>query len=271
MRMHNLAVGAALLILAAGPALAGEPGGGHPGGGHPGGGCRGSCGGGHPGGGHPPGGGNTNINVNVNAGASAGASARGSLNARTYDVGGIRGGGGSYGAVYTGGGYGGDGGYYYGGGAVYGEVDESRICASAPFGYVVTGFGREGRRAPTCLVGSGGGGGCDRDRGGRYGYSEPHGCGESVRRRPEVRYEETGSYEYREEYSAYSEGYHAVDYGSGRCGCDHDDHDAAPYPPRYAREPEPNHRPARPHRPRPEYPSRPSYSPSYRQEPGERG
>ena len=32
---------------------------------------------------------------------------------------GIRGGGGSYGAVYVGGGYGGDGGGYYGGGAIY--------------------------------------------------------------------------------------------------------------------------------------------------------
>lgn len=222
MRMINLAAVAALAILAASPAFAGDRrGGGHPGGG---GGCGSSCGGG---GGHRPppappphtpppphgGGFNSNINVNVNANANAsanafaGASAGGYFNARAYEVGGIRHGGGSYGAVYVGGG-GGDVGGYYGGGAIYNEeVYEGRACASAPFGYVVEGFGRNGRRAPACVATTV----CrdGDDRGGRYGYSERRGC-DSGGRREDYGYEQSSysTYESRESYETYG----------GRCG-----------------------------------------------------
>ena len=197
MRMLTVAAGAAVLILAASPAEAGDPArGGHPGGGHPGGGC-GSCsggGGGHPGGGHPGGGyaGGANINVNVNASANAnayaGASAGSYLNARTYNVSGARGvvGGGT---IYVGGGYGGDGGGPWSGPVYYNEaVYEGRACGAAPFGYVLSGFGRNQRAAPVC------GGGYEQqgDRGGRYGYSERH----------ESRYEES-RYESREAYAVY--------------------------------------------------------------------
>lgn len=212
MRMLTLAAGAALLILAASPALASGPtgGGGHQSGygGRPGGGC-GSCGGGgHPGGGHP-GGGSRNININVNANASASASASASarsyLNARTYNVGGARGavGGGS---VYVGGGYGGDvgGGYY--GAPVYNEVAyEGRACGPAPFGYVLGGFGRDERYAPVC----GERYYEDADRGGRYGYSERRDSYEASR------YEES-RYESREEYSSFEAGGVYSDAGYGR-------------------------------------------------------
>ena len=281
MRILNAAVGAVLLLLAASPALAGDP----RGGGHQGGGCGSRCGGGHTppppppccGGGYS---GNINVNVNANANASAqayaGASAGGYFNARAYDVGAIRGRGYGGGTVYVGGGYGGDGGGYYGGGAIYNEeVYEGRVCASAPFGYVVGGFGRNDRRAPACVANSSG---CreDSDRGGRYGYSERHGCG-AGRRESYGAYEESGSFERyqswesREEYSEESS-YGGGGYDARRhdCGCDHD---GAPYPPPYLPEPpryEPPAPPARPHRPsrpRPSHPPRQSYS----QEPGERG
>lgn len=191
MRMLTVAVGAALLILAAGPASAGDR---DPrGGGHPGGGCRSGCGGG----GHS-GGGNINVNVNANASAQAfaGASASSYLNARAYNVGSIRGGAGGGGTVYVGGGYGGDMGGYYGGGAIYNERPYAgRACASAPFGYVVSGFGRNERRPPSC----GGGHSEERDRGGRYGYSERHeGYAES-------RYESRESWS---EYEAYEGGWY---------------------------------------------------------------
>lgn len=298
MRILNAAVGAILLILVASPALAGDP----RGGGHSGGGCGGGCGGG----GHPPpsppppphgGGYNGNINVNVNANASAnagaGASAGSYFNARAYDVGGIRGRGYGGGTVYVGGGYGGDGGGYYGGGAIYNEeVYEGRTCASAPFGYVVAGFGRNGRPVPACVANSGG---CrdNADRGGRYGYSERHSCGGG--RREDYSYEQ-GSYssyeshESVEEYEGscgggcgggpdvgigdYERGY--ID-GRNSCGgCDHDDHGDdhdAPYPPPYQPEPpryEPPAPPARPYRPSRPRPSQPPRQ-DYRQEPGERG
>jgi len=311
MRMINLAAVAALAILAASPAFAGDRrGGGQPGGGHPGGGgsCGGGCGGG---GGHQPppytpppphgGGFNSNINVNVNANANAnafaGASAGGYFNARTYDMGGFRGGGGSYGAVYVGGGYGGDGGGYYGGGAIYTEeVYEGRACASAPFGYVVSGFGRNGRRAPACVANAGG---CevDVDRGGRYGYSERHGCAGG--RREEYSYGQGSyrAYESHESHESYGGrcggscggtpdvgiGDYERGYIDGRNSCggcapvDHDDDhggdDYAPYPPPYTPEPPryeppaPPARPYRPERPRPAQPPRQHYS----QEPGERG
>lgn len=301
MRMINLAAVAALAILAASPAFAGERrGGGHPGGG----GCGGSCGGG----GHRPpphtpppphgGGFNSNINVNVNANASAnafaGASAGGYFTARTYDVGGIRGGGGSYGAVYVGGGYGGDGGGYYGGGAIYNEeIYEGRACASAPFGYVVHGFGRSERRPPACVATTV----CRDagDRGGRYGHSERRGCDGSGRRE-EYSYEQGSysSYESHESYETYGgrcggscggrPDYGIGDYergyidGRNSCGgCaprghddDHGGDDYAPYPPAYLPEPprhEPPARPYRTERPRPSQPPRQHYS----QEPGERG
>ena len=189
MRMLTVAAGAALLILAASPALAGGPtGGGHPGGGRPG--CGGGCGGG----GHPGGGRNINVNVNANASASAsafaGASATSHFNARAYNVGGVRGAVGG-GTVYVGGGYGGDGGVVYGGPVWYNEAPyEGRACAPAPFGYVLGGFGRDERYAPVC--------GSryyeDRDRGGRYGYSERRDSYEESRYES---YEEYGSFEAR--------------------------------------------------------------------------
>ncbi|KQY89682.1 hypothetical protein ASD25_03775 [Brevundimonas sp. Root1423] len=204
--MLTVAAGAALLILATPAFASGPTGGGHPGGGRPcGGGCGGNPGGGHPGGGHPgggyPGGGGRNINVNVNASANAsasayaGASARSYLNARTYNVSGVRGAAGG-GTVYVGGGYGGDvGGGYYGGPVYHEAVYEGRACAPAPFGYVLGGFGRDERYAPVC--------GTryyeDADRGGRYGYSERRDSYEASR------YEES-RYESREEYSEYEAG-----------------------------------------------------------------
>ncbi|MBU1538576.1 MAG: hypothetical protein KKC29_00615 [Alphaproteobacteria bacterium] len=285
MRMVNLAAVAALAVLVAGPALAGDPrGGGHPGGGysggggHPGGGCGGGCGGG----GHRPppspphgGGFNSNINVNVNANANAnafaGGGAGGYFNARAYDVGGIRGRGYGGGTVYVGGGYGGDGGYY-GGGAIYNEeIYEGRACASAPFGYVVYGFGRSERRPPACVattVCRDGG-----DRGGRYGYSERRGC-DGGRREDYGAHVESGSYGYssyeaREEYYEESS-WRGGGYGGRDCDCDHGRDRDAPYPPAYLPEPprhEPPARPYRPERPRPSHPPRQYYS----QEPGERG
>jgi hypothetical protein len=292
--MVNLAAVAAFAILAASPAFAGDPrGGGHPGGG--------ACGGGCGGGGHQPppytpppphgGGFNSNINVNVNANASAnafaGASAGGYFNARAYDVGGIRGRGYGGGTVYVGGGYGGDGGYH-GGGAIYNEeVYEGRTCASAPFGYVVSGFGRSDRRAPACVATSV----CrdGDDRGGRYGYSERHSCGGGGRQADYRSYEDSRaygsyrSYESREEYreeSSYGGGYGygghdgGGSYGGRDCACDHDRGHDTPYPPpylpeppRYRPDPAPPARPRPPHRPRPSQPPRQHYS----QEPGERG
>lgn len=275
-------------LLMAGPALA-DPRGGH-GGGH---------GGGHPPAPPPPacchgGGGNTNVNVNINANAHAGGGAY--INARGYDFGGggYRGGGG---VIYTGGGYGGDaGGGYYGGGPVYAEMPNG--CGappSAPFGYAVSGMGRDYRNAPPVRPDAGcpGGGSpppcqsrCDshsggsaynssyevyyeertesgstwtrEDRGGRYGDSRSH----------EQQDRSGGGYHH----PAPTDGW--VSYG---CGCgssggsggghdgDHDGHgggrsdgDHRPPPPRY----EPPAPPAQPpHRPRQEY----------RQEPGERG
>ena len=314
MRILNAAIGAALLILVASPALAGDPRGGggqYGGGGHPGGGDCGG-GGGCGGGGHPPptpppphgGGYNRNINVNVNANAhananaSAGASAGSYFNARTYDMGGFRGGGYGGGTVYVGGGYGGDSGGCYGGcgGAVYNEeIYEGRTCASAPFGYVVNGFGRNGRRAPACVANTDV---CrDRDdRGGRYGYSERHSCGGG--RREDYSYGQ-GSYSSYESHESYEEyegrcgggcgggpdvgiGDYERGYIDGRNSCggcghddDHGDGDYAPYPPPYV--PDPPHynepRPAPPTYSRPTPRPRPSPSPRqyYSQERGERG
>lgn len=196
MRMLTVAAGAAFLILAASPALAGGPtGGGHPGGGRPG--CGSGCGGG--GGGQTGGSRNINVNVNANASASAyaGASARSYLNARSYNVGGARGAVGG-GTVYVGGGYGGDAGGSYGV-PVYNEaVYEGRACAPAPFGYVLGGFGRDERHAPVC----GNRHDEDRDRGGRYGYSERHDsyAGSRYEESRYESYEEYGSFEARADY-----------------------------------------------------------------------
>lgn len=272
MRMLTAAAGAAVLILLASPADAGDRRGG---GGHQPQPPTPCCHGG--GGPRPPapphGGGNTNINVNVNASAqayaSAGASARGYLNARTYDVGSYRGGYAGGGTVYVGGGYGGDAGYYSGGPAVYDDrVLEAPACPSAPFGYVVTGFGRDDYRPSRCGYRYEDAG---YDRGGRYGYSERHeGYAES-------RYEVRESYS---EYGTYEEGYIREDgrgYEDRRdCRCD-DDRPSAPYPPAYLPEPPryepPRHvspPPPRAHRPQP--PRRPAPPrQEYRQEPGERG
>lgn len=294
MRILNAAVGAVLLILVASPSFAGDPRGGgqHGGGAYGGGACGGGCGGGHPtppppppshgcGGGCGGYGGNINVNVNANASAFAGASAGSYFNARAYDVGGIRGRGYGGGTVYVGGGYGGDMGGYYGGGAVYNEeVYQGRACASAPFGYVVGGFGREGRRAPACL--SGGETCRGDDRGGRYGYSERRGCGGGRREDHYGGYEESGgsyeSYESYEEYESYSGGYREDGYGyedrdrGGDCGCRSDDHDYAPYPPSYLPEPPRHYEPSPPARPhRPDRPRRQPPRQHYSQEPGERG
>lgn len=280
MRMLTVAAGAALLILAAGPASAGDR---DPrGGGHPAGGCGSRCGGG----GHP-GGGNINVNVNANASARAyaGASASSHLNARAYNLGGIRGGAVGGGTVYVGGGYGGDAGGYYGA-PVYNELPYAggRVCASAPFGYVLGGFGRV-PRAPDC----GGRYHDDRDRGGRYGYSERHeGYAES-------RYESRESYSEYEAYEGgwssetdrggrYDDAFEAREYDRGYmdgrrdCDCRPDGRDGAPYIPA----PEPGYAP--PYAPPPVYeaPMTPNQhygvgdqSPPprqyYRQEPGERG
>lgn len=270
MRAFMLAA-AVLALLAASPALAGGPaGGGHP----PGGPC---C--------APPpppapccghGGGSRNVNINVNARASAfaEASATSHFNARTYDVGGLRGRG-HGGTVHVGGGYGGDaGGYGHVGTPVYYDIDRRVLaCASAPFGYGVAGFGRDDRRPPSC-----GGrheyGYADHDRGGRYGYSERRDSHE------ERSYQSYESHEAYEEYGAYAyDGpMEDADYGigdyergyiDGRRDCDCDGRGPAPYPPAYLPEP-PRYEPPsypRPYEPRPGPPPRQQY----RQEPGERG
>lgn len=260
--MRLLALSTAVLaLLTAAPALASGPRGG-------------------PGGGHPPapsgpccghGGGSTNVNVNINAQASAAASARSYLNARAYEVGSVRGGAWYGGSVYVGGGYGGDvggygGGYGYVGAPIYHDLDPRAVaCASAPFGYVVTGFGRDGRRPPSC------GDHEDyrhgEDRGGRYGYSERHASYEESRyesRERSAEYEVYEAYEARETYEA-SGGYET----RRDCDC----RAPAPYPPAYLPEPprrevsrpEPHSYP-RPYEPRPAPPRQ-----EYRQEPGERG
>ncbi|KQW86467.1 hypothetical protein [Brevundimonas sp. Root1279] len=236
MRLLVLSI-AALTLAAASPALAGGPRGGHT---PPPGPCCGH-------GGHG-GGGSTNINVNVNARASAAASSQSYLNARTYEAGSYRSGGSYGGSVYVGGGYGGDaGGYGYVGTPVYYDIDPRALaCASAPFGYVVTGFGREGRRAPSC------GGRYEywesEDRGGRYGYSERH---ESYE---ESRFESYEAYESREEFEAYGE--YEIRH----------EREAAPYPPAYLPEPPRAEPPPRVRERRPAPPRQ-----EYRQEPGERG
>lgn len=233
---------AALALLAASPALAGDPRGGQtpP----PSGPCCGH------------GGGGANVNVNVNAQAWASASARSYLNARTYEVGSYRSGGSWGGSVYVGGGYGGDvGGHGYVGTPVYYDIDPRALaCASAPFGYVVSGFGRDGRRPPSCR------GGHDywetEDRGGRYDYSERHATYE------EGRYE---AYESRESYEAYEayEAYQAETGYEARRDCDC--RGPAPYPPAYLPEP------ARAAPPAPRRERRSPPRQEYRQEPGERG
>lgn len=292
MRMLTVAAGAAFLILAAGPALAGGP----TGGGRPGHGCGGGCGGG----GHPGGGRNINVNVNANASAFAGASASSFLNARAYNVGGARGAVGG-GVVYVGGGHGGDAGAVYGGPVYYNETPYAgRACAPAPFGYVLGGFGRDERYAPVC----GNRYYEDADRGGRYGYSERR---DSY---AESRYEES-RYESREAYSSFEggavwrdadqgrreeryedRGGHDVEYGAreydrgymdGRrdCDCRPDGRDGEPYvhapePAPYGYAPEPPPAPVyeAPMTPNQYYgiggeapPPRQYYS----QEPGERG
>ena len=281
MRILNAAVGAALLILVASPALAGDGRGG--GGGQHG--CVGGCG-------HRPApytlppyhGPDYNRNINVNVNALSGTSERGYLNARPYDVSVIRGYGYGGGAVHVGGGYGGDVGGYYGAGAVYNEeVYGGRACASAPFGYVVSGFGRDGRQAPACA-----GPVCREgdDRGGRYGYSARQGCGTDPHEaygsygesRARARY---GAYRAREEYrqdSAYGggEAYGGSRVSDGRsdCDCDHGaGHDHAPYPPPYLPDLSRHDAPERPTYSPPPHRPRPSTLPrqEYRQEPGERG
>lgn len=233
---------AAFAVLAAGPALAGDP----RGGGYPGDCCA-------PPPPPPPSvccnhGGGRYVSIDVDARTRAFAETR------RYDVARDRGWGG--GAVHVAGGYGGYG-YGYAGGPVYYNVDRRALaCASAPFGYVVEGFGRDGRRPPSC------GGRYVRDdygydRGGRYGYSERH---DGYRQRS---YEVYESYE---EYGAWEGGYIR---DRRDCDC----REPAPYPPPYLPEP-PRYEPPRPPRaqpPRPHRPRREAPRQQYRQEPGERG
>lgn len=213
---------------------------------------------GHGGGSH-----NVNVNVNASAQAYAQASAASYLNARAYSVDNGRRGGFGGGAVYVGGGgYGGDMvGYGYGA-PVYYDIDRRVLaCASAPFGYVVSGFGRDERRPPSCgrpveyeEYGY--------DRGGRYGYSERHDSYEARTYESYESYDEYGSFEAYEESGGYSDYDRRDD-----CDC----REPAPYPPAYLPEP-PRYEPPRrsterPYRPRRESPPRQIY----RQEPGERG
>ena len=217
MRALTLSAVAALTVLAASPALAGDRGGGH----HrpppppPPGPCCGHGGGSH----------NVNINVNASARAYAEASASSHFNARLYDVGAVRGRGYGGGVVHVGGGYGGEAGYGYVGAPVYYDIDRRALaCASAPFGYIVEGFGRDGRQPPSC-------GGRyvheehGYDRGGRYGYSERH---DSYEERSYELYESYEEYGY-EEYGAYE----IRDRDRRGCEC----REPAPYPPPYLPEP----------------------------------
>ncbi|HUH09765.1 MAG TPA: hypothetical protein VLZ73_04375, partial [Brevundimonas sp.] len=134
MRILTAAAGAAFLILAATPVMAGGPNGG----------CGGGCGGGgHPGGGWR----NVNVNVNSNANANANANAyvyggRSVINARSYVRTARYSSGGNYGGTsYVGGGGGGDG-YAYYGGPIYNEAPyQGSSCRTGPYGYVLGGFG----------------------------------------------------------------------------------------------------------------------------------
>lgn len=270
MRMFTAAAGAALLVLIASPALAGERGG--RGGGH------------HPQPPQPPGpapccqhgGGNTNVNINVNAQASAQAyaSAGSYFNARAYDVGSIRSHGGFGGVIYTGGGYGGDAGAYFGGGAIYDErALDGPACPSAPFGYIVTGFGRDQGPPSWCGYRARDE---DHDRGGRYGYSRRHERYEESRYEYRERYEEYGASAYYEDRGGYAYDSHDRDWDHD-CDCRRD-REPAPYPPPYLPEP-PRYEPPRHDPPRRPAPDHGHYRPHreelprqiYRQEPGERG
>ncbi|NJC40773.1 hypothetical protein GGQ87_001031 [Brevundimonas alba] len=225
------------------------------------------------------------MNASARASAEASASAGSYFNARAYDMGGFRGGGYGGGTIYAGGGgYGGDVGYGYTGGAVYYDIDRRALaCASAPYGYIVIGFGRDDRRAPSC-----GGRYVEYrdegyDRGGRYGYSERH---DSYQESSYESYESVEEYEAYEGYGAYEDrsyedrsyedrSYEDRDYHErdrGDCGC----REPAPYPAPYLPEPPryepPAPPPARPHRPRrPHHEAPPPPRQEYRQEPGERG
>ena len=257
MRVLTSAALAALILSS--PALASEPGGHRP---SP---PPGPCGGCRP----PV---NTNVNVNVNADSHASASARSYINARTYSSSTARGyvGGGT---VIYGGGYAGDYGYGgdWGAGGGYVHVDDRDLVTappSAPFGYVVQGFGRDYRV---------GGSEVRRDdrygREGRWRADRPDAASdhyerwersETYRRETEAAWEQeiTGR-----ESRAYDRGY---DHGrsDGRADCDCRAPDPRPEPrydpghgaPYYGDLPPPD---APPVGPPPRH--------GYRQEPGERG
>lgn len=241
--MRLFVLTAAYALLAAAPALAGERGGGYPGG---------PCCAPPP----PPccshDGGSRHVSIEVSTDARAYAEVSSQGYARAYEVEVVHGG---QGWGYYGGGYGAEFGghsYGYGYGPVYYDIDPRVLaCASAPFGYVVEGFGRDGRRPPTC-------GGrtfvhedYGYDRGGRYGYSERR-DGYAER-----------SYEVHESYEAYGEAYGGWEGHAERRDCCRE---RAPYPPAYLPEP-PRRSTERAYRPRREAPPRQVY----RQEPGERG
>ena len=138
--MRVLSSAALVALILSSPALAGERRGGHRPPSSPPGHCGAAC--------RPPVNTNVNVNVNASASASAAASARSWINARAYSSGMSRGvvGGGTF---ISSGGYGGDYGWVghgggYGGGPVHIDDRDLRPAGpSAPFGYVVTGFGRD--------------------------------------------------------------------------------------------------------------------------------
>lgn len=300
----------ALLLIGAGPVLAGERDG--RGGGGYGGGCGAGCG--HPGGGY-----NTNVNVNLNAhaygSAAAYAGAGASINARAYDVGSVGPRGPVYGGVVsTGGDYGYSalGGYGYGGG--YGPVIVTGpgYGPSRPHGYVVSGFGRRSvttdrcggdceyppARPPSCdnrcgptsppppsCSGSCRNGGHGVSHGGDYGqlYSgSVSGSSYSVRERYSESASDSGGYrgEYATDDRAFEQGhggprYAPVPYHAAPLEPVTYDHGAAPQKPHYAPPPvgdsEPTPLPAPADHQGDLPPGDTGEGMPYRQEPGERG
>lgn len=201
MRIILTGLGVAAALLLGGVAQAGE---------------RGGHGGGHGGEGRPPapccappGGGSVNINTNVNVSARAEAHARASAygsavgGARAWSSGVLERHAVGGGVVYVGGGgYAADYGAV-GSGAVYHEVDSRGLAGpSAPFGYVVYGFGRN---YPV-----GGYGGYGERRGDRYSDrrdDRAYGYGYEDRRRGGHAYQYEAEYEarYSREESWYGE------------------------------------------------------------------
>lgn len=202
------------------------------------------------------------------------ASARSRVEARAYETSEYRSGGAAR-VVYLDDGYRGYRGYAdgdRGGSYVLDRAPRGPVCPSAPFGYIVTGFGRDTQRPSWCGYRYEEAG---HDRGGRYGYSERHDSYGESRYSSRDTYEEYDAEIYHEERGAWREDRYRDDDRDDRrggCDCRDNDREPAPYPPAYLPEPpryEPprvSPPPARPHRPRPARPHR--YE---RNAPGERG